>query len=147
MAAVKKEDILMAFDFVGSAPATGNNAYLSLDRGVIYWVSELGDAPEDLPDDLETSDRYLTIPHKNDLDLGWRLALRFAAQEMPEQYEQVEELFTHKGAYSRFKELLKYEEILEKWYAFETESVEKALREWCAGNGIEILEKDDEPSV
>ena len=38
-----------------------NNAYISLDTGEIYWTSELNPVEEDVPDDLETSDRYLAI--------------------------------------------------------------------------------------
>lgn len=37
-------------------------------------LSDLEDE-ENLPDDLKTSDRYLAVPHRNDLDLGRRLVL------------------------------------------------------------------------
>ena len=54
-----------------------HQAYISLDTGAIYWVSESNpmEAEADVPDDLETSDRYIAVPHKNDLDLGTQLAL------------------------------------------------------------------------
>ncbi|KVZ49700.1 hypothetical protein [Burkholderia ubonensis] len=45
-----------------------------------------------------------------------------------------------RGAYARFKDLLEREGVLEHWYAFEGDSVEKALRRWCAENGLEILD-------
>ncbi|MFP3558504.1 hypothetical protein SB861_48755 [Paraburkholderia sp. SIMBA_049] len=95
---------------------------------------------ENIPDDLETSDRYLAIPHKNDLDLGRSLALRFVARELPARYDQVEGFFRRLGAYARFKDLLQREAILDGWYAFEANSVECALRQWYAENGIDILE-------
>ncbi|WP_377730458.1 hypothetical protein [Paraburkholderia caffeinitolerans] len=95
---------------------------------------------EDILDDLETSDRYLAIPHKNDLDLGRSLALRFVAQELPACYDQVEGFFRRQGAYARFKDLLEREGILELWYAFEAAAGESALRQWCVENGLEILE-------
>jgi hypothetical protein len=41
---------------------------------------------------------------------------------------------------------LESEKVLEKWYKFEAESVEKALRDWCAENGIRIIEEDDQSS-
>jgi hypothetical protein len=58
----------------------------------------LNPVEEDVPDDLETSDRYIAIPHKNDLDLGRRLALRFAAQELPDRYEQAKDFFRRLSA-------------------------------------------------
>ena len=141
MVAVKYDDLSMAFDFISSASPMERNAYVSLDTGEVYWTSDSNYAfDEDIPDGLETSDRYLTIPHKNDLDLGRKLALRFVERELPARYDQVEGFFRRQGAYSRFKDLLQGEGVLEAWYTFEADSVENALRQWCAENGIEILE-------
>jgi hypothetical protein len=121
---------------------------VSLDTGRIYWSSELNPVEdEDIPDDLETSDRYLEIPHKNDLDLGKRLALRFAGEQLAHRSTDVEACFRHRGAYTRFKELLAAEQSLHKWYAFEAESTERALREWCVANEIELVEDGSEQSA
>lgn len=147
MVAVKYDDLSAAFDFVSFAPPMEHNAYISLDTGEIYWTSELNPVEGDVPEDLETSDRYIAIPHKNDLDLGRHLVLRFVAQALPHLYERVEGFFRRKGAYARFKQLLESERALEKWYKFEAESVEKALREWCAENDIQIRQGDDESSA
>ena len=73
--------------------------------------------------------------------------MRFVAEEMPDRYAQVEGFFRHRGAYARFKELLAAEGRLDKWYAFEAESTERALRNWCAENDIQVVESDDEPSA
>src|SRR4029453_19281752 len=78
MITVKYEDISLAFDFVSSAAPMLNTAFISLETGEIYWVSELSPLEEEVPDDLGESDRYVAIPHKNDLDLGSNLALSFA---------------------------------------------------------------------
>ncbi|WP_250491450.1 hypothetical protein [Caballeronia sp. INML2] len=139
MAAVRYADLSMAFDFVSDASPMEHDAYVSLDTGKVYWTSDFDDAfDEDRPDDLETSDSYLAIPHKNELDLGRNLALRFVVHELPMCYEQVEGFFRRQGAYGRFKDLLAREGALERWYSFETDSVERALRQWCADNGLEI---------
>jgi hypothetical protein len=139
MVAVRYADLSMAFDFVSDASPMEHNAYVSLDTGKIYWISDFDDSSdEDHPGDLETSDRYLAIPHKNELDLGKSLALRFVAQQLPARYEQVEGFFRRQGAYGRFKDLLAREGALESWYSFEADSVERALRQWCAANGLEI---------
>ncbi len=144
MVTVKYEDILMAFDFVGSAAPSEHRAYVALETGVVYWVSELNPLDEEVPEDLETSDRYVAIPHKNDLDLGARLALGFARMALQNQYRAVEDIFRHRGAYARFKALLARQGLLEKWYAFQAESTDRALKEWCAENGIELIDTNDE---
>jgi hypothetical protein len=141
--AVKYEDLSAAFDFVSSAAPMEHQAYISIDTGTIYWISELNPLEEEVPEDLETSDRYIAIPHKNDLDLGRDLALRFAAAELPDRYNLVAQFFRHRGAYARFKELLASEGRLEKWYAFEGESTERALRDWCTANDISVIGNDE----
>lgn len=94
MVAVRLDDLSLAFDFVSYAARMEHNAYISLDTGKIWWTSDSNDAfDEEIPDDLESSDRYLAIPHKNELDLGRRLALRFLAQELPACYDQVKLVF------------------------------------------------------
>jgi hypothetical protein len=98
-------------------------------------------------EDLETSDRYLEIPHKNDLDLGRQLALRFTEERLADQYNRVTEIFHRRGAYRWFKELLAAEGCLEQWYAFETEATEQSLKEWCQENNIHLAERDEEQSA
>jgi hypothetical protein len=141
MVAVKYDDLSMALDFVSYVAPMQHNAYVCLDTGKVYWTSDFSDTFDgELPDDFETSDRYLAIPHKNDLDLGRDLVLRFVEQQLPARFDQVEGYFRRKGAYARFKDLLEREGFLELWYAFEADSTKSALRQWCAENGIQILE-------
>ena len=144
MATVKYEDLSAAFDFVSFGAPMEHQAYISLDTGGIYWVSEVNPVDEDVPDDLETSDRYIAVPHKNDLDLGTRLVLDFVAEELPDQHETVQEFFRHRGAYGRFKELLAAQGCLDKWYAVEAESAAKALKNWCSEHEIEVRENETE---
>lgn len=143
MVSVKFEDISFAFDFIGSAAPSEHNAYVCLDTGQIYCTSELNPLDEEVPEDLETSDRYLQIPHKTELDLGKGLALRFAASELPDCYEQVVEFFRRKGAYARFKDLLDAEGALDQWYKYEANAIERALREWCAENDIKLMQSEE----
>jgi hypothetical protein len=141
---VKYEDLSAAFDFVSFAAPMEHQAYISIDTGTIYWVSEASPLEEEIPDDLETSDRYIAIPHKNDLDLGSDLARRFAAEQLPDLYDKVEQCFRHRGAYARFKKLLASEGCLDKWYAFEAASTERALRSWCTENDINVIGHDEQ---
>jgi|SRR5450759_3910921 hypothetical protein len=141
MVTVKYDDLSAAFDFVSFAAPFEHRAFVSLDTGAVYWISETSPIDEeDLPDDLDTSDRYIAVPHKNELDLGNNLALRFVEEKLPDRYADVESFFRRPGAYARFKELLATEECLERWYAFESESTERALRDWCKANEIHLAE-------
>jgi hypothetical protein len=103
---VKYEDLFLAFDFVSSGLPMEHQAYISLDTGAIHWVSEDSPIDEEVPEDLETSDRYIAIPHKHDLDLGRELVLRFAEEELPEQFDRIQAFFRRRGACARFKDVL-----------------------------------------
>jgi len=139
MAAVDLNDLELAYGFVSSAGYGEHRAFVSLDTGRIYWLSEDGAVEEEeVPEDLETSDRYILVPHQHDLDLGRPLALDFAADELPDQLDEIEDCFHRRGAYGRLKAILQRAGCLEKWYRFEADATEKALREWCADNGLEV---------
>ena len=138
MIAVKYSDLSEAFDFVSGGFLTDNRAYISKDTGRIYWVSD-DPVEDDLPDDIEESDAYIPVPHKNDLDLGRDLALRFVEQELPDRCDTVRGFFGRRGAYGRFKDLLDEAGRLESWYAFEAQHTQQALKDWCQANQIELI--------
>jgi len=54
--------------------------------------------------------------------------------------EEVRDIFSRSGAYRRFEALLNRRRAFDRWHAFETEATERALREWCALNEIEIAD-------
>lgn len=148
MTTVTYEELSLAFDFVSSAAPMEHQAVLSLESGKIYWISELNPIEEEtVPDDLETSDRYLEIPHKNDLDLGVRLVFLFVDVRLPHQHARVSDIFRHRGAYGRFKDLLAEERCLDEWYAFEAEATGRALRDWCKEHDIRVVEGEGQGSV
>jgi len=47
-------------------------------------------------------------------------------------------MFSRRGAYRRWKDFLDANGLLEKWYTFENEATEQALKTWCQENGIPI---------
>jgi len=132
-------DIEDAFLYVSMGPMFGNQAMLSKETGEIFYISEMGDS-DDLPDDIDESDSYVEIPHKNELDLGRELVFRFVSEHLPEEYNQVDLIFRRKGAYSRYKDLLEQKGLLDQWYEFENDTQSKALREWCIENNIELID-------
>ena len=141
MVKVNYDDLESAFQFVCSSAPAECNAYISLDTGQIHWVSDLADVEEAPPEDVETSDRYIAVPHKNDMNLGRNLVTRFVRQALPDSEVEVDALFRRRGGYGRFKGFLDSKGQLKQWYQFEESAQEKALREWCAENEIEIVEK------
>jgi hypothetical protein len=137
-------DVEDAFDFVSFGESKDHVAFLCRATGEIRWHSESGDDEEPLPEDVDDPEKYIAIPDRHDLGLGKPLALRFAARELPEDLERVEDFFRHRGAYGRFRNLLAERGRLDEWSAFEAASRQQALREWCEDNGIELVEPPGE---
>jgi len=134
---IEFKDIMDAFDFVSFAQMYENQVFLNKKTGKIYWHSEFGDNEEELPEDLD-DDKYIEIPHKNELGLGKELVLDFAYEYLANDTEKIEAIFSRKGAYSRFKYFLENRNLIDKWYEFESSAQEKALRMWCEESGIKI---------
>ena len=135
--AISFDDIENAFFFVSMDQQFMNNAYLCKETGEIFYTSEMGDSDE-LPEDIDDPEKYISIPHKNELDLGQALVLEFTSSYLPEELDEVYLIFRHKGAYSRYKDLLERKGALEDWYKFENERRELALKGWCQENQIEL---------
>ncbi len=134
---VNFQDIELAFDYVSSAQRLMNNAYISKETGQIYYHSEMYDA-EELPEDIDETEKYIEIPHKNDLDLGQHLVWQFVDTEIPGLADKISGFFSRKGAYSRYKSFLEEIGLLEKWYKFEETKTKETLQEWCEENGIKL---------
>ncbi|MGO9171124.1 MAG: hypothetical protein ACLP7P_04055 [Rhodomicrobium sp.] len=144
MAAVKYDDLANAVEFA-SISGFDNSAYVCTVTGATYYVSS--EIDEEVPEDLETSDKYIQVPTKRDLDLGTRLALWFVEDELPDDYDTAAGFFRKKGAYGRFKDLLHRRGALEKWYEYEARATEAALRLWCKENGVELSFAESEPNA
>src|SRR5712672_278808 len=134
---VSFSDLQLAFEFVSSGGMGENKAYLDRRSGKIYWHSEFGENHEELPDDID-DEKYISIPDKRELDLGTRQVLDFAREFLSDDYDEVRHIFSRRGAYRRYKDLLVRRAALERWSDFPNKSEEAALREWCAENGIEL---------
>jgi hypothetical protein len=146
MIPVNLDDLETAVEFASSGMPTDHRAYIAIDTGVIYWVSESSGIDEDAPKDLGDPDRYLEVPTKTDLGLGRPLALRFAEQHLPGEYERIWQFFAHRGAYARFKDLLDARGLLDAWYAFEAEGTARAIRDWCEAHEIKAIRENRAPT-
>tara|TARA_R110001592_G_C13136386_1_gene746993 strand:+ start:1944 stop:2243 length:300 start_codon:yes stop_codon:yes gene_type:complete len=92
---IKFQDVDFAFSFVSSGGVGEHEAYIDRESGKIYWYSAFGDSEEDLPDDLG-NEKYISIPHKNELGLGKPLVIDFANEVMPDYAEEISNIFSRK---------------------------------------------------
>ena len=94
---VSLKDIREAFEFVCAASGGEHQAFLCRQSGKLYCHSELCDDLDILPDDIDDAEKFLPIPHKRDLDLGKPVALNFAGQFLPGDFDDVQTIFQQKG--------------------------------------------------
>ena len=135
------DELIEALDFVSASQLDEHQAYICKRTGRVFFVADgvdFDDAAE-LPDDPE-AEGYISVPHRRDLDLGRRLALKFIGNELPDLLEDARDIFSRKGAYYRFKRLLDANDALEKWYSYEERETEAALREWCEDVGLTLAD-------
>ncbi len=134
---VSFSELLDAYEFVSMGDNYEHTAYISVDTGRIYCVSREVEVDDDIPEDIETSDNYILVPYKNDLDLGRRLVMSFIEKELPDDWDAVSNMFRRRGAYRQFKELLHRRDRLDQWYQFEASETEQALRDWCEAKNVQ----------
>ncbi len=66
------------------------------------------------------------------------MVFEFVEEHLPDSIHKVHAIFSKRGAYARFKDLLEYKGFLERWYEFERDATAKALRRWAKENGFEL---------
>jgi len=141
---VSFQQLLEAFEFVSVANGLGEHqAVLCRQTGKIYWhseFSELDELNDELPDDVEDDEKYVTIPAKRELGLGKPLALDFTREFLPNDFDEVRYIFDRRGAYSKFRSLLARRNAVDRWHNFESKATERALREWCELNSIAVAD-------
>ena len=134
---VKLSDLTLAVDFSSSGMSFDSCAYLNRYSGKIVYTGDLVDDDE-IPNDLYDNADYLEIPSKQDMNMGKRLVLSFAADYLPEHFETVQAIFSRSGAYRRFKVLLEQTDKLEQWYKYEQDAVSSELIAWCQVNEVKV---------
>jgi hypothetical protein len=131
-------DLQNTFEFVSTGQPGEHEAVLCRKTGKFLWQTDVEEDIEAWPEDADDEEKYLSIPHKKELDLGKPLVLEFARQFLPDEFDEVRRMFDKKGAYARFRDLLQRKKALDRWYDFEAKATEAALREWCDLNEITI---------
>ena len=95
---VSLKDILGAFEFVGAGDGGEHEAFLCKQCGKLYCHSGLCDDLDILLDDTGDSEKFLQIPDKRELDFGKPIALEFARQFLPGDFDDVRQFFSRRGA-------------------------------------------------
>jgi len=134
-------EIQSGYMFVNSGPEGSSSAILDRETGKLYYKSS--EDEDEMPEDIEDEEKYIGIPHKNDLDLGKRLVFDFVLKFIPDELELIDGFFRHPGAYSNFKNYLSRICKLKEWQKYEEEAEDNALKEWCKENNIEIEDKKE----
>ena len=139
---VKLRELELAFEFGSFEGVAENLAYVRKDTGeILSHCEELDEEEQDeLPDDIDDEEKYIPIPSRRDLGLGKSVVFDFVREFLPGDLDQVRRYFSHRGAYGNFKDLLARRDAIDKWHRFEDEAAQRALREWCSENSIELIE-------
>lgn len=124
--------------WVSCPPEFEAGAFVSRSTGRICLRGADGPVEEDCPTGLDDANEYIAVPHKNELDLGRPLALRFIDEHAPQVSREVRDIFRRKGAYSRFRSLLLRHRLLEAWHGYEHEATVRALEQWAQQQGFEL---------
>ena len=141
MAAIALQELHDAYTYISAGSFLQACAYWDRETGAVHFKAGDIEADVNMPEDLEDNDRYVQLPGQQALRLGRNLALSFAETQLPDEFDKVAAIFHRKGAYGRFKELLASRDVLEKWYDYEKQAVETALRQWCEDREIEVADE------
>lgn len=135
---VNAEDLEDAVLMVSEAGA-GDAAWVSLDTGAVHVRSQLVDpALAPLPEDIDTSTRYVAVPSISTLDLGLQLVFDFAAAAMPDAADRVHQMFKRADAYQEFSALLEQRGLGNRWHDFREAQTRAVLAGWCAEHGLQL---------
>jgi len=141
---IKFSDVLDLFELVNFGSQFDHEGYICKSSGKTYFRSNFCD-DEELPDDINNDinndindEKYLSIPHKSELDLGINLPFDFIQEYLPTEYDNVRSIFSRKGAYAKFKLLLDHTGKVDEWHIFEAKRTEQAVRGWCLEQDIGI---------
>jgi hypothetical protein len=138
MSSVNAEDLETAVALVSDQNYVAEG-WVSRATGKVYVRSdEVGPVMDEVPDDIEDDEKYLSIPDARVLDLGQTLVFNFVEAELPNEYDGVRQMFKRPGAYRQFNKLVDDRDLRDRWHAFRNKQTRAALKEWCDENGLRL---------
>jgi hypothetical protein len=116
-----------------------SEAWVSRETGKVYVRTDEADpVMDEVPDDVEDDEQYVSVPDARSLDLGHTLVFNFVEAEMAPDYDQVRQMFRRSGAYGRFSRLVDNRGLRDQWHRFRNEQTRAALAAWCNENGLTL---------
>jgi hypothetical protein len=131
------DELLEAIEWVSAGADFRNAAYICRNDGRTFWIGGDVEQIDDMPKDIEDGSLYLALPSKQQLGLGMPLAMRFTEEYLASDLREVRAIFSRRGAYQRFKDLLERRNRLEDWYRFESSEGRRAVATWAREHGFE----------
>ena len=131
------KELELAFAMADSGTPGDTVVFVSRSTGRSFVRSEANGIDEVPPGSDHSSD-LVPLPRRENLGLGRELALEFVDTEAPDMRASTEAIFGEGDGLSAFKALMGEIGHLEGWYDFEAERVTRALRDWCAREGVPI---------
>ena len=138
MASVNAEDLETAVTLVSDQNYLAEG-WVCRETGKVYVRSdEVGPVMDEVPDDVEDDEKYVSIPDARSLDLGHTLVFNFTEAEMAQEYDRVRQMFRRPGAYRHFGKLVDERGLRDRWHAFRDEQTRAALKAWCEENDLQL---------
>ncbi len=126
-----------------SDPDAPDEGWVCLDTGAVYLRSDaLDEELAPLPEDIDTSDRYVPVPRVGSLALGLELVFDFADAALPDDAERVREMFKRAGGYREFSELVEQKGLSGHWHVFREAQTRAVLGAWCEQHGLQLAEAE-----
>lgn len=88
---------------------------------------------------LDAIQGKIYFPDQNNFDLGRNLVFRFIEEYAPEKEDEVHDIFQSSGAYRRFRSFVQNNELLEKWYKYESYHEALVLINWANERDLEVV--------
>lgn len=74
---------------------------------------------------------------------GSQLAIEFATDVAPHLLDEVRNIFSQRGAFRRFKDMLGKHHLLDSWHKYETDREREAILRWCDENDVRYTIEED----
>ncbi len=133
---IRYSEIKNAFDFVSAGNPGDNVAYVSTADGEIYYYSSVLGLDETRGLDIHSAG-YITVPHRQSVDMESEMAYDFVDEHLPEHYAGVRDMFADEiNAEGNFRNILEARGLLVEWHAYREKKIEEYLREWCRSKNI-----------
>ena len=80
------------------------------------------------------------MPDAHELNLKHDLVMDFVIAECPALLDEVRRIFSRRGAWRTYKNLLAQRNVLDRWHQHEDAATRRALLAWAARQGLVVID-------